>query len=173
MAERRRATVDESWMGVAKTVALRSRCVRSQVGCVIVDRQGRVVATGYNGPAANWDPTHLIETDHGLPDAMMCDSFCPRGIDGGFSTGESYGGCVAIHAEANALLTSDRRHREGGTIYTSRVPCLGCAKLICNSGVERVVCGPAPEGYPQEVYDEIQQGVIIMKQCLIAVRQLP
>jgi len=171
MAERRRATIDESWLAVAQEVAKRSRCVRSQVGCVIVDKQNRVVATGYNGPAADWDPSRYIGTgDHGLPDAMMCDSFCPRALDGAVPA--SYDGCVAIHAEANALLTSDRRHRESGTLYTTRVPCLDCAKLICNSGVERVVCGPAPEGYPDEVYTAIEQGVTLMKQCLIAVLRL-
>jgi deoxycytidylate deaminase len=49
--------------------------------------------------------------------------------------------CPALHAEANALLVGDRRDRVGGTLYTTAHVCQGCAKLIANSGIVRVVVG--------------------------------
>lgn len=44
-----------------------------------------------------------------------------------------------LHAEANALLRSDYTKRVGGTIYVNSHICYGCAKLIANSGLYRVV----------------------------------
>lgn len=50
-----------------------------------------------------------------------------------------YSDCPSLHAEANALMFSDRRLREGGTIYVSSGTCGGCAKLVANSGLARAV----------------------------------
>lgn len=36
-------------------------------------------------------------------------------------------------------MMSDRSLREGGTIYVTSHVCFGCAKLIANSGITRVV----------------------------------
>ena len=36
-------------------------------------------------------------------------------------------------------MFADRRHVEGGTIYVTRSCCADCAKLIANSGLDRVV----------------------------------
>lgn len=51
----------------------------------------------------------------------------------------AYEDCPSIHAEANALLFSDRSAREGGTIYVSSTICYTCAKLVANSGLKRAV----------------------------------
>jgi len=53
-----------------------------------------------------------------------------------------YEDCPSLHAEANALMFSDRRLREGGTLYVTSHVCSGCAKLVANSGVRRVVVRP-------------------------------
>lgn len=52
-----------------------------------------------------------------------------------------YSDCPALHAEANALMASDRSLRVGGTIYITSHPCLPCAKLIANSGLTGVYVG--------------------------------
>lgn len=111
----------------AKTIAQRSRCSRAQIGAVIVDKRERIVAEGYNGPAA------------GLEVEGNCMNWCERaqgktGLDG------AYDGCPSIHAEANALLYVDRWSVEGGSIYVTAPPCMGCAKLISNSGLKTVHC---------------------------------
>lgn len=112
----------ETWLEVARQVARRSGCERAQLGAVIVDARNRIVATGYNGPPAGWPG---------------CSESCPRAFK--TEPTSDYGDCIAIHAEANALLFCDRREREGGTIYVTGVVCWDCAKLIANSGLKRVV----------------------------------
>ena len=67
--------------------------------------------------------------------ASNCSTFCPRANN----KTDDYDNCVAIHAEANALLFASRSQYEGGTIYVSHICCYGCAKLIANSGLSRVV----------------------------------
>lgn len=139
-------------------IARRSRCVRDSVGAVVVDPRNRLVASGYNGPPGGWwprDVTPRIEVrltwdrpprrEYSNIHDDSCTTFCPRGgkIEGDVTYGEPVPlerrPCVAIHAEANALLVGDRTTREGGTIYTTSDVCFGCAKLIANSGVVRVV----------------------------------
>jgi deoxycytidylate deaminase len=114
-------------MQVADTVALRSACVRAKHGCVIVDDSNRIIATGYNGPPSKWD-WH----------SGSCQNGCSRAKNTPSDPFE-YDDCIAIHAEANALLFCDRRERELGTLYVNGAMCLSCAKLVANSGVSRVV----------------------------------
>lgn len=119
---------DEYFLGIAKAVAARGECVRSKVGAVIVVNR-RIVATGYNGVEAG---------------ALSClDGVCPRGLSGVPSDHPYYGAgaCIAIHAEDNALRDARRRGLsvEGGTIYVSKEPCAGCARLIKDSPLGRAV----------------------------------
>lgn len=72
---------------------------------------------------------------------------CPRRTSD-CKPGSSYDNCVAVHAEANALLYADREDLTGATIYITRDPCYACSKLIAASGVVRVVT--AKGGHPDE-----------------------
>ena len=125
-----RPSWDRTWLDVADVIARRSRCSRSQVGAVIVDAMNRVVATGYNGPPANWEG---VASD-------SCTDWCDRGRSGPTTeTIVSYVDCPSSHAEINALMFVDRRVAEGGTIYITGHVCWTCAKAIANSGLKRVV----------------------------------
>jgi len=110
---------------------------------VIIDTTNRIVATGYNGPPTGWTKHRLIRRDEHLqiiPAHGDCRDWCERGRNG--PTDEtlfSYADCPTIHAEANALSFCDRRHREEGTLYVTSPTCIGCAKLVANSGLKRVV----------------------------------
>jgi deoxycytidylate deaminase len=115
---------EETWLDIAKVMSRRSGCARFQAGAVIVDVNNRVVATGYNGP-----PAYMNQT---------CATDCPRAQEGAVRS-LSYDNCIAIHAEANALMFCDRKDREGGSIYVNAIPCLDCAKLIANSGLRFVI----------------------------------
>ena len=121
-----RPSWDETWMNVAHSIALRSRCSRAQIGAVVVSKDQRISSTGYNGPAATF------------PNEGECINWCPR-AQGVVPLDNLYDACPSIHAEANALLYVDRSRVEGGTIYITDVACLQCAKLVSNSGVARVV----------------------------------
>lgn len=118
-----RPSWDETWLTVADTVARRSVCSRRQVGAVVVTYDNRPVSTGYNGPPAGYKATG------------PCSGFCPRANH----KTPDYGNCVAVHAEANALLFAARSQYYGGTIYITHICCYDCAKLIANSGLARVV----------------------------------
>lgn len=129
-----RATWDETWMATALAVAKRSACGRAQAGVVIVDATQRIIATGYNGPPAGIR----------LGELRGCAAWCPRGASGPLADPRNYDDCVAIHAEQNALMFCDRRDRLGGTLYVTTSVCVTCAKLVSNSGLERVVVAADP-----------------------------
>lgn len=114
------------FMGIAKAVAQRSDCERDKVGAVVV-KDRRIRGTGYNGAPS------------GKPG---CDT-CPRRLSN-VPSGTNYDNCVAVHAEANALLYCNREDLIGATIYITREPCYACDKLIQAAGVHAVVW-PSPE----------------------------
>ena len=117
---------DDVWLDVARVLATRSLCSRAQVGAVIVDAENRIVSTGYNNPARNFD--HRDES---------CTAWCAR-AQGDVVEG-SYSNCPSLHAEANALMAGNRMLWQGGTVYVTGHVCADCAKLIGNSGLARVV----------------------------------
>lgn len=121
-----RPSWDDTWMEVARVVGRRSRCVRRQVGAVAVDRRGRVIGTGVNGPPA------------GYKVYGPCDRWCERATVS--DPGSSYESCFTVHAEMNLISFTSRDQLEGGTIYVSSVVCFDCAKVVANSGASRVVC---------------------------------
>jgi dCMP deaminase len=110
-------------MGIAYSVARRGDCTRRQVGCVLVDPSHRIIGTGYNG------------AEPGGPSCLAGE--CPRGRSNALRT-EDYSNCVAIHAEANALLFA-RTSCAGATAYVSSEVCDGCRKLLRGAGVVKVV----------------------------------
>jgi dCMP deaminase len=123
----RRQSWDEYFLGLAGAAATRSNCSRRAVGAVIA-KDHHIQSTGYNGP-----PSGYGHCDSGAcPRAASTD---PLGADA------NYDNCVAIHAEANALLFADAHERDGATLYTTAAPCFACAKLIANSGIAEVVAG--------------------------------
>lgn len=120
---------DEYFIGIASAVAGRADCVRRKVGAVVVNNR-RVRSTGYNGAPSG---------------APGCET-CPRRrstVAPGSSYDTGAGTCVAVHAEANALLYADRADLIGATLYLTTDPCDGCMKLIRATGIVRIVW---PEG---------------------------
>jgi len=116
-----RPSRDAYFVQMTALVAQRATCARRQVGCVLVNEQGHVMATGYNGVC------------HG---AVHCiDVPCPGAK---FPSGQGLHLCEAIHAEQNALLQC-RDINEIHTAYVTSSPCIHCVRLLCNTGVKRVV----------------------------------
>lgn len=127
-----RPSWDEYFMNIARAVAQRSSCSRASVGCVIVDAQRRIIATGYNGarPGArhcDHSDTKLYHTS-GSPEVNPTDM---RWDD----SNKRFTCAIAQHAERNALdfLIS---HPVGAmrlnnlTLYTTHSPCFDCASYI-------------------------------------------
>jgi dCMP deaminase len=140
---------DRYFLNIARETARRSNCVRSQHGAVVV-RTRRIRSTGYNGP-----PSGHAHCDEGA---------CPR-ANSELQSGWDYDTCIAIHAEANAILYSAPEERDGASIYITGVPCFGCAKLIANSGISEVVA----TGDPYEGWDLVREFLL---DCDVRVRLL-
>jgi dCMP deaminase len=96
-------------------MALRSTCLRGNVGAVIVDERNISVGLGYNGSASG--ERHCL--DYGC---IMEDDHCQR----------------SIHAEVNAIINASRTVR-GCTMYVTREPCRECRKVLKAAGIERVL----------------------------------
>ena len=123
----------EYYLGIAKAVSMRSTCLRRQYGAVIV-KDDVVISTGYNGSPRG--------------SQNCCDTGeCYREANN-IPHGEQYEKCVAVHAEANAIISAARKDMIGATLYLygregnkeiKAEPCLMCQRLIQNAGIDRVV----------------------------------
>lgn len=122
---------DDWALGMAEAIAQRADCSRRKVGALIVAESGRrFVASGYNGAPA------------GQPGCLTSGS-CPRasssatGLVSSYSEGETR--CIALHAEANALLRASWEEMIGSTLYVTCEPCYQCRVLISGTPLARVV----------------------------------
>lgn len=120
-----RPSWDEYFMNVAKVVGQRSNCIKRKVAAIIV-KDKRIISTGYNG------------TPRGVKNCS--EGGCPRCNDFGES-GKNLEECYCSHAEENSIVQSAYHgiSVKGGTLYSTFSPCLMCAKMIINAGIERVV----------------------------------
>ena len=149
MVEDTRMSWDEYFMEMAKLASKRSTCLRRQVGAVIVQDK-HVIATGYNG------------APKGIPHCGELGG-CYR-EQNNIPSGERHELCRALHAEQNAIIQAATYSQgiEGATMYITHQPCVICAKMIINAGIERIVVN---EGYPDEMSVDIleEAGLRIVK----------
>ena len=134
-----RPTWDEYFMGMAELTAERSTCLRRHVGAVIV-KDKHIVATGYNGAPRGL--AHCEDQGGCLREKL------------GVPSGERHELCRALHAEQNAIIQAATLGQsiEGASIYITHQPCVICAKMIINAGIDKIV---VKEGYPDELSMEL------------------
>jgi dCMP deaminase len=121
MDKKVRPSFDEIYMDLAKKLAIRSHCVKANVGAVLT-KDTRIISLGYNGPPAG---THNCDIE-------WPETGCPR---------DSKGSCsLALHAEQNAILYAARNgvSMEGATLYVTLSPCISCARVIYTTGIKKV-----------------------------------
>ncbi len=137
----KRPSWDEYFMEMAELTAKRSTCMRRSVGAVIV-KDKHAIATGYNG--APRGIAHCEERGGCLRQKL------------GVPSGQRHELCMALHAEQNAIIQAAAMGHsiEGGTIYITHQPCVICAKMIINAGINRIV---VKEGYPDQLSLDILQ----------------
>lgn len=111
-------TWDDRFIALASVIAAWSKDPNTQVGCIIVDKNRRIVSTGYNGfPRGIKDDLRLWSREMKLE--------------------------IILHAEVNALMYA-REDLTGSTLYVWPMPpCSRCAAQIIQSGISRVVSPPA------------------------------
>lgn len=121
-----RPSRDEVYIKMATLIAERSTCARRDVGCILVNKEGHVLATGYNGV-----PAGMKHCKDAFLDEHKCSSADAK-------SGKDLDSCRAIHAEQNALLQC-KDVTEIETCYSTTQPCVHCIKLLLNTSCKRIV----------------------------------
>lgn len=123
----KRQSLDDTFINVAFELSKRADCLGRKHGAVIV-RDKSIVSTGYNG------------TPFGFPNCS--DGGCYRCMNRElFPSGTAFDICSCVHAEENAVSLAARYGQAllGCTVYVTGVPCMGCCKLLLQSGIVRIV----------------------------------
>lgn len=109
--------LDKKYLRMARIWSENSYCKRRQVGALVV-KDHMIISDGYNGTPSGFDNI-CEENNVSFP--------------------------YVLHAEANAITKLARSHNnsDGATLYVTASPCIECAKLIIQSGIQRVVYGEA------------------------------
>lgn len=109
------------YMTVAYSCAEMSRATRLKVGAVIV-KNDNIISFSWNGMPAGWDNT----CEYTAEDAM------------GYDTGKTKP--EVLHAESNCISKLAKSSESGykSTLFTTHSPCIECAKLIYQSGIDVV-----------------------------------
>ena len=125
-----RPSWDEYFMAIVDVVATRSQCLRAHVGAVIVNRDHRILGTGYNNPR---------------PGVLSCEEMGSCLIVDRAGHGPS---CRrTIHAEINAAMHLVGKHEDDCIMYTKFAPCNPCLEFIVKFGIKEIIY--------QESYDVV------------------
>jgi dCMP deaminase len=103
----------DAHMQAAEVYAKLSTAKRLQVGCVAV-KNDTIIGIGYNGMPSGWD--------------NVCE-------DENFKTKPE-----VLHAETNCLakIARSTNSSEGASLFVTHAPCIDCAKIIHQSGINSV-----------------------------------
>ena len=132
-----------AYMQTAHTFAELSHARRLKVGAIVV-KDDRIISIGYNGMPAGW--------------SNVCEDVSE---DGSLKTKAE-----VLHAESNAIAKLAKSNDSGdqATLFVTHSPCLECAKLIYQSGIQQV--------YYQEKYRD-DLGLEFLQASGVDVEQLP
>lgn len=138
------------YMQMAELTATLSTARRLQVGSVLV-KDGRVLATGYNGTPSGWDnECEDVEwIDRGAGGWLSPEEIEERWpyegtyLDGDFEMHSRYRlktKPIVLHSEMNTLMKVARstESSDGSTLFCTHAPCLDCSKAIYQAGVRHV-----------------------------------
>lgn len=131
----------------AEVYAELSSAKRLHVGCVVV-KDNTIIGIGYNGMPSGWD--------------NVCEDVVEVHEDGGQVTKTKP---EVLHAETNAIAKVARstNSSEGASLFVTHAPCLDCAKIIHQAGINSVY-------YRNSYRDEL--GVNFLEKCNIVVKKV-
>lgn len=126
------------FMGIANLTSKLSYAKRLQVGAVIV-KGNQIIGTGYNGMPTGWENNCEMKVWDKTGDYELKTR--PE----------------VLHAESNAIAKVSRstESSENATMFCTHAPCIECAKLIYQSGINTL--------YYREQYRD-DSGVNFLKQ---------
>ena len=136
----------DAHMAAAEVYSKLSSAKRLQVGCVVV-KDNTIIGIGYNGMPSGW--------------TNDCEDVIQLSDD----TVELKTKSEVLHAETNALakIAKSTNSSEGSSLFVTHAPCLDCAKLIYQSGINSVY-------YRNSYRDE--KGIDFLKQCKVEVSKV-
>lgn len=131
--------------GFAQHAATKSKDT-TQVGAALVGPEGEVRLTGFNGP-----PRGVLD----LPERFVRPA--------------KY--LFACHAEASVIGFAAREgiRTAGCTLYTTHLPCAGCARLIIQAGITEIVHGDGTTSMPAEEFAAARE---MLAEAGVAVRRV-
>lgn len=106
------------FMAMAEMIATWSKDPSSKIGCVVVNDERRILATGYNGFPKGIDDTEVRLNTRELKHKLV------------------------VHAEMNALMNAlySGVSLKGSTMYVHGLPiCPDCAKCVIQAGIKEIV----------------------------------
>lgn len=114
-------------MGIANNCASMSRAIRLKVGCIIV-KDNNIISFSWNGTPRGWDNACENIVGYGSNNVPVYKTKAE-----------------VIHAESNCISKLARSSESGlgADMFVTHSPCLDCAKLIYQSGINRVYYGAA------------------------------
>ena len=130
-------------MKVAESFAELSSARRLHVGAIIV-KDDRIISIGYNGMPSGWDNNCEDET---IDERWYVTLKTKPEV---------------LHAETNAIakLAKSTESGLGATLFVTHAPCLNCAKLVYQSGINTV--------YYRNTYRSID-GINFLEKCGVKV----
>lgn len=158
-----RPTWDELFIKIAEDVAEKSSCSRIKVGSVLVKDQ-RIISMGYNGsfPGSehcedHWK-NHCVDNDISYSEFLQSEEF--KSLHHEWATKNE------IHSEQNLIAYAAKNgiSPKESTLYITYSPCIHCAKLISQAGINEVK-------YLNQ-YDRDQEGIKFLEECNIRCTQI-
>jgi dCMP deaminase len=147
----------DAHMASAEVYSKLSSAKRLQVGCVVV-KDNTIIGIGYNGMPSGWDN----ECEVLIPEQEIVniESRSITYIEERLVTKSE-----VLHAETNALakIAKSTNSSDGASLFVTHAPCLDCAKLIYQSGINSVY-------YRNSYRDE--KGIDFLKHCKVEVSKV-
>jgi dCMP deaminase len=133
-------------MQAAEVYAKLSSAKRLQVGCVVV-KNDTIIGIGYNGMPSGWD--------NNCEEEYLYE-------DGGSQLRTR---SEVLHAESNSLakIARSTNSSENATMFVTHAPCLDCAKLIHQAGINSV--------YYRNSYRD-DKGIDFLKKCGVQIENI-
>jgi dCMP deaminase len=143
----------DAHMKAAEVYAQLSSAKRLQVGCVVV-KDNTIIGIGYNGMPAGWDNNCENETVE-----------LYSGYEGAIHRTVLKTKPEVLHAETNAIakIARSTNSSEGAALFVTHAPCLDCAKIIHQAGINSV--------YYRNTYRS-SEGIAFLEKCDINVKNV-
>jgi len=121
----------DAYMKTAEVFAELSSARRLHVGAIVV-KDDRIISIGYNGMPSGWDNNceyeeEVLQSEFGKGNWLE-------------KTGQLKTRPEVLHAETNAIakLAKSTESGDGATLFVTHAPCLDCAKLVYQTGINSV-----------------------------------